>query len=126
MGIICAIDPGKVKCGIVFYDLENEKIIYKAIVRLEELYSICLEKRNEIESIILGNGTNSKEIFKRLEKIGFKNILFCCEENTSAVVRKRLCRSLKGLMKVLFSDYDDEVAEEILKRFLIGPTINKD
>ena len=69
MGKVITIDPGKSKCGLVLAEI-SEKKIYEAIVIKSELLEDYVRNLNSIEEItkiIIGNGTTSKEIIKKLD-----------------------------------------------------------
>ena len=97
---LISIDPGKYKCGLVFADL-SEKKVYKAIVLKSELivgYVKNLNKVEDISEIIIGNGTNSREI---REKLNFfkKEIVTFEEKNTTFRAKARYFElfPIKGL-----------------------------
>ena len=74
---IISIDPGKSKCGLVLAE-RSEKKIYQAIILKSELIADYVKNLNtveEISKIIIGNGTNSREI---REKLNFfkKEVIF--------------------------------------------------
>tara|TARA_B100001989_G_scaffold142619_1_gene101442 strand:+ start:318 stop:755 length:438 start_codon:yes stop_codon:yes gene_type:complete len=87
---VISIDPGKYKCGLVLADI-TEKIIYKAIILKSELledYVRNLNSVEEISKIIIGNGTASKEISKKLYFFK-KEIHFFEEKNTTYRAKAR-------------------------------------
>ena len=97
---LISIDPGKYKCGLVFAEL-SEKKVYKAIVLKSELivgYVKNLNKVEDISEIIIGNGTNSREI---REKLNFfkKEIVTFEEKNTTFRAKARYFElfPIKGL-----------------------------
>ena len=64
MARVVIIDPGKSKCGLVLAEI-SEKKVYKAIILKSELlenYLRNLMTAEDIEQIIIGNGTTSREI----------------------------------------------------------------
>ena len=66
---LISIDPGKYKCGLVLAEISKKKV-YKAIVITSELledYVIDLNSVEDISKIIIGNGTSSSEIKKKLD-----------------------------------------------------------
>ena len=79
-----SIDPGKFKCGLVLAEI-SEKKVYKAIILKSEFledYVRNLNKVEDISKIIVGNGTTSKEVMKKLNF--FKGEIITFEEkNTS-------------------------------------------
>ena len=65
---VLSIDPGKRKCGLVLAEI-SEKKVYKAIILKSELigdYVKDLINFEDISKIIIGNGTTSREIIKKL------------------------------------------------------------
>ena len=65
---VITIDPGKNKCGLVLAEISAKKI-YKAIILKSELienYVRNLIAAEDISQIIIGNGTTSREIKKKL------------------------------------------------------------
>ena len=90
MARVVAIDPGKSKCGLVLAEI-SEKKVYKAIILKSELledYLRNLITAEEIEQIIIGNGTTSGEI---REKLNFfkKEIITFEEKNTTYRAKAR-------------------------------------
>ena len=90
MARIVVIDPGKSKCGLVLAEI-SEKKVYKAII----LKSVLLEDylRNliiveDIEKIIIGNGTTSREIREKLHFFK-KDIITFEEKNTTYRAKAR-------------------------------------
>ena len=66
---VLSIDPGKYKCGLVFAEISEQKV-YKAIVLKSEIlddYVTDLNSVEDISKIIIGNGTSSSEIKKKLD-----------------------------------------------------------
>ena len=65
---LISIDPGKYKCGLVLAEI-SEKKVYKAIILQSELLEDYVRNLNAVEDIskiIIGNGTTSKDIRKKL------------------------------------------------------------
>ena len=68
MGKVLSIDPGKRKCGLVLAEI-SEKKVYKAIILKSEFigdYVRDLNTYEDISKIVIGNGTTSREIIKKL------------------------------------------------------------
>ena len=81
---IISIDPGKYKCGLVLAEI-NKKKVYKAIIIKSELlqeYIRNLTTVEDISKIIIGNGTTSREIRKKIDFFK-KEIIFFEEKNTT-------------------------------------------
>ena len=65
---LISIDPGKYKCGLVLAEISERKV-YEAIILKSELlenYVRHLNTFENISTIIIGNGTTSGDITKRL------------------------------------------------------------
>ena len=90
MGKVITIDPGKSKCGLVLAEI-SEKKIYEAIILKSELLADYIKNLNNIEDItkiIIGNGTTSKEIIKKLDFLK-KEIVTFEEKNTTYRAKAR-------------------------------------
>ena len=87
---VITIDPGKSKCGLVLAEI-SEKKVYKAIILKSELlenYVRHLIAAEDISQIIIGNGTTSKEITKKLNFFK-KEIITFEEKNTTYRAKAR-------------------------------------
>ena len=87
---IISIDPGKCKCGLVLAELAEKKV-YKAIILKSELLEDYVKNLNafeDISKIIIGNGTSSKEIRKKLDFFK-KEIISFEEKNTTYRAKDR-------------------------------------
>ena len=87
---IISIDPGKCKCGLVLAEL-GEKKVYKAIILKSELLEDYVKNLNnfeDISKIIIGNGTSSKEIRKKMNFFK-KEIISFEEKNTTYKAKER-------------------------------------
>ena len=87
---VITIDPGKSKCGLVIAEI-SEKKIYKAIILKSELlenYVRNLIAAEDISKIIIGNGTNSKEIRVKLNFLK-KEIITFEEKNSTYRAKAR-------------------------------------
>ena len=90
MARVVAIDPGKSKCGLVLAEI-SEKKVYKAIILKSELlenYLRNLITAEDIEQIIIGNGTTSREIREKLHFFK-KEIITFEEKNTTYRAKAR-------------------------------------
>ena len=104
MARVVIIDPGKNKCGLVIAEI-SEKKVYKAIILKSELlenYLRNLITAEDIEQIIIGNGTTSREIREKLHFFK-KEIITFEEKNTTFRAKTRYfelfpIRGLKLLM----------------------------
>ena len=87
---VITIDPGKSKCGLVLAEI-SEKKVYKAIILKSELlgnYVRNLITAEDIEQIIIGNGTTSREIREKLHFFK-KEIITFEEKNTTYRAKAR-------------------------------------
>ena len=87
---LLSIDPGKYKCGLVFAEISEQKV-YKAIVLKSEILKDFVRNLNSVEDIskiIIGNGTSSSEIKKKLDFLKQEIITFE-EKNTTYRAKER-------------------------------------
>jgi len=87
---LISIDPGKFKCGLVLAEI-SEKKVYKAIILKSELIedyvgNLCAVE--DVSKIIIGNGTTSEDIRKKLEFLK-KGIITFEEKNTTYRAKAR-------------------------------------
>ena len=90
MARVVIIDPGKSKCGLILAEI-SEKKVYKAIILKSELLENYLRNLitvEDIEQIIIGNGTTSREIREKLHFFKKKIITFE-EKNTTYRAKAR-------------------------------------
>ncbi len=81
---VISIDPGKYKCGLVLAET-NEKKVYKAIVIKSEIFEDYIRNLNsseDISKIIIGDGTASADIQRKLDFFK-KEIITFEEKNTT-------------------------------------------
>ena len=87
---VISIDPGKSKCGLVLAEI-SEKKVYEAIILKSELLENYLRNLitvEDIEQIILGNGTTSGEVREKLHFFK-KEIITFEEKNTTYRAKAR-------------------------------------
>ena len=87
---LLSIAPGKYKCGLVFAETSEQKV-YKAIVLKSEIledYLSNLNSNEDISKIIIGNGTSSADIKKKLDFLK-KEIINFEEKNTTFRAKER-------------------------------------
>ena len=87
---LISIDPGKCKCGLILAEI-SEKKIYEAIILKSELVEDYVRNLNNVENIskiIIGNGTTSGEIRKKLDFFE-KEIITFEEKNTTYRAKAR-------------------------------------
>ena len=90
MSKVISIDPGKSKCGLVLAEI-SEKKVYEAIVIRSELLEGYVRNLNAVENIskiIIGNGTTSREITKKMDFFK-KEIIIFEEKNTTYRAKAR-------------------------------------
>ena len=87
---LVSIDPGKYKCGLVLAEI-TEKKVYTAIVLKNELLNDYVRNLNNVEDIskiIIGNGTSSRDVIKKLDFFK-KEIVTFEEKNTTYRAKAR-------------------------------------
>ena len=90
MSKVISIDPGKSKCGLVLAEI-SEKKVYEAIIIKSELLEGYVRNLNAVENIskiIIGNGTTSGEISKKMDFLK-KEIIIFEEKNTTFRAKSR-------------------------------------
>ena len=90
MARVITIDPGKSKCGLVLAEI-SEKKVFSAIIIKSELIGDYVRNLNTVEDIskvIIGNGTTSKNIIKKLDFLK-KEIITFEEKNTTYRAKAR-------------------------------------
>ncbi len=125
--MIIAIDPGKNKCGIAIVTVKGE-VIHKEVIKTEEVKSkiIQLKELYDLGRLIIGDGTMSREVRKRLEDF-FQEVLivdesystleardYYWEENPPTGLRRLIPLSLQTPPELI----DDYVAVILAKREL--------
>ena len=87
---IISIDPGKNKCGIVVAETSEKKVFKATIIKSELIQEYVRNIINfeEISKIIIGNGTTSRNIIKKLNFFK-KDIITFEEKNTTYRAKAR-------------------------------------
>ena len=87
---IISIDPGKNKCGVVVAETSEKKVFKATIIKSELIQEYVRNIINfeEISKIIIGNGTTSKNIVKKLNFFK-KDIITFEEKNTTYRAKAR-------------------------------------
>ena len=87
--LIC-IDPGKYKCGLVLAEISERKVYEAIILKSESLenYVRSLNTFENISTIIIGNGTTSRDITQKLDFFK-KEIITFEEKNTTYRAKAR-------------------------------------
>ena len=104
---VITIDPGKSKCGLVLAEI-SEKKVYEAIILKTEFLEGYVKKLNTVENIskiIIGNGTTSREIIKKMDFFK-KEIIIFEEKNTTFRAKSRYFElfPISGLMFLIPRD----------------------
>ena len=127
--MIMAIDPGRDKCGIVVMT-KDCSIKFQGVIETAALESVISELSNEFElqTVILGNGTTSKEAKQRISstlpniQIEVVNEKYTTEEARKLYWQKNPPRGWRKLlptsMQVPPVPVDDLVAEILARNFL--------
>lgn len=126
--IIIAIDPGTKKCGYAVVD-SNLSVLQREVTSTEEIIKIIEDSFNvyKIDEVILGNGTNYKNIEKRLKNHFPKLKLILIEEEFSTLeARKKyfeahpprgVSRLIPLSLRVPPCHYDDFVAVLLAEKY---------
>ena len=87
---IISIDPGKNKCGIVVAETSEKKVFKAEIIKSELIQEYVRNIINfeETSKIIIGNGTTSRNIIKKLNFFK-KDIITFEEKNTTYRAKAR-------------------------------------
>ena len=131
---ILAIDPGSSKCGLALVrrnDDGHTELLWRAIAQKDDLAS-NLEAAAAVEKfsmVIVGSGTNSKEIIHRVrEAMPSMGILVVDEKDTSLNARERYWehnprrgwrKFLPATLQVPPDPVDDFVALILAERVLV-------
>jgi len=91
---VLAIDPGSGKCGLAVVRRQGaiEEILHRRISQLEELGQviIAVAKTYDIDLIVIGNGTNSKQVQSKIRAaLPGQAMLILDERDTSIRARER-------------------------------------
>ena len=85
-----SIDPGKCKCGLIFADVEEKKILEAIVIDSRVLVKNIkrLREHDQTVKVIIGNGTTSKYHSDSLSFLG-SNLIIVEEKNTTFRAKKR-------------------------------------
>jgi RNase H-fold protein (predicted Holliday junction resolvase) len=126
--IIIAIDPGTKKCGYAVVD-SNLSVLQREVTSTERIIKIIEDSFNvyKIDEIILGDGTNYKNIEKRLKNHFPKLKIILIEEEFSTLkARKKYFEAHppRGISKLIPLSlrvppchYDDFVAVLLAEKY---------
>jgi len=126
--IIIAIDPGTKKCGYTLVD-SNLSVLQREVIPTEKIEETIQDSLNifKLNKIILGNGTNYKDIEKRL-KNNFPQlkVILIEEEFSTLEARKKYfeANTPRGISKLIPLSlrvppchYDDFVAVLLAEKY---------
>ena len=126
--IIIAIDPGTKKCGYAVVD-SNLSVLQREVIFTEKIAKTIEDSLNiyKINKIILGNGTNYKNIEKRLKNhFPRLKIILIEEEFSTLEARKKYFKAHppRGIFKLIPLSlrvppchYDDFVAVILAEKY---------
>ena len=126
--IIIAIDPGTKKCGYAVVD-SNLSILQREVISTEKIVKNIEDSLNiyKINRIILGNGTNYKQIEKKLrEHFPQLKIILIEEDFSTLEARKKYFKAHppRGIFKLIPLSlrvppchYDDFVAVLLAEKY---------
>ena len=89
MSKVIAIDPGILKCGIIFGDLTEKKVYEACVIKSNHLLNYVKTKYQNVNNpqFLIGNGTSSKNYIKDLN--AFLPSLIIAEEKNSTYRAKQ-------------------------------------
>ena len=132
--MIMAIDPGRDKCGVVVISVDGN-IKYQSVIETVALETVLTELSSifELKTIVLGNGTTSKEARRRiLSTLSNVDIEIVNERHSTEEARKLYWKKnppsgwrklLPTSMQVPPVPVDDLVAEILAQRFIENKTV---
>ncbi|MGI8923874.1 MAG: pre-16S rRNA-processing nuclease YqgF [Fimbriimonadales bacterium] len=91
---VLAIDPGSGKCGLAVVRKEDgiDEILHRRISQLEEVGQVIIDiaASYDIDLIVIGNGTNSKQVQSKIRAaLPGQAMLILDERDTSIRARER-------------------------------------
>ena len=126
--IIIAIDPGTKKCGYAVVD-SNLSVLQREVISIEKIAKTIQDNLNiyKINKIILGNGTNYKNIEERLKnQFSLLRIILIEEKFSTLEARKKYFEAYppRGILKIIPLSlrvppchYDDFVAILLAEKY---------
>jgi len=89
--MIIAVDPGSMKCGIAVLD-KNTHVVEKKLIEKENLINEVsfLAARYAVSTVVIGEGTGSKNLKKRFSEINLPfDVIFIPENFSTLEARTR-------------------------------------
>ena len=129
MSVIVSVDPGREKCGIAVVD-SSGNILKRKVVTTSSVIDNLLEltEKYSADKILIGSGTNSKTIKKRIiDSIPNIPIDIVDETHSTEIARKVYFKEYppKGIFKIIPIGlqippvpYDDFAAVVLAKKYL--------
>lgn len=129
MSVIVSVDPGREKCGIAVVD-SSGTVLKRKVVTTKSVIDNLLEltEKYSADKILIGSGTNSKTIKKRIiDSIPNIPIDIVDETHSTEIARKLYFKEYppKGIFKIIPIGlqippvpYDDFAAVVLAKKYL--------
>ena len=91
MSVFIAIDPGKIKCGLLLADIKSGYVINAGICPLTKFYDVfsLWNEEYNISKIVIGDGTNRKYFENELRLKNILNLIFVNEKGSTLRARFR-------------------------------------
>ena len=91
MSFYISIDPGKKKCGLLLANIKSGKVIEAGIASLNKCYDLVSfwNENYNINNIIIGDGTNCKNIKNELKRKNLFDINYVNEKGSTLRARFR-------------------------------------
>ncbi len=129
MSVIVSVDPGREKCGIAVVDSSGTVLKRKVVTTISVIDNLLeLTEKYSADKILIGSGTNSKTIKKRIiESIPNIPIDIVDETHSTEIARKLYFKEYppKGIFKIIPIGlqippvpYDDFAAVVLAKKYL--------
>ena len=126
-----ALDPGRSKCGLVRCDGAGERILAAGVLDPDSCWELLERwtRQGLIASVLLGDGTGSRQWRIRLESLGLP-LMLVPEAGSTLAARSRYWqlepprgwrRLLPSGLRLPPRDVDDVVAQLLLERHLGHP-----
>jgi RNase H-fold protein (predicted Holliday junction resolvase) len=130
---VIAIDPGNVKCGLVYLEIGGKTTVERAVVPSDHLVvslSKLLRDHPSVSVIVIGSGTGSGTLSRAIRSsFPEKTVVLVDEKGTSLLARARYFqenpprgwrRLLPIGMQLPQEPYDDYAALLLAERYLVS------
>ena len=90
MSKVISIDPGKSKCGLTIADIKEKKVYEALVIRIVLLLKYVKKecKKNKAVTLLIGNGTSSKNFLKYLNQL-VPDLIIAEEKNSTYRAKAR-------------------------------------